>query len=99
MFTLNKKTKRLDQSMKKVPLRSQSTIDQVADEEFSQYKFVPRQYKIEYTDRDFKNREIQKRKNQYDSIISTDLQKKTLLLPLSSPLDSNGSQHFCEPPQ
>lgn len=71
--------------MRKMPLRSQSTIDQVANNEFSQYRFVPRQYRIEYTEEDFKKREAQKRKNQLDSIVSNDLQRKTLIFPLSSP--------------
>ena len=84
-LTLNKETRRLDQSMRKMPLRSQSTIDQVANNEFSQYRFVPRQYRIEYTEEDFKKREAQKRKNQLDSIVSNDLQRKTLIFPLSSP--------------
>ena len=59
--------------MKRMPLRSQSTIDQVADNEFSQYKFTPRHYKIEYSDEDAKKREVQKLKSQYDTIISGDL--------------------------
>ena len=54
--SLNKATKRLDKSIKKIPLRSQSTTDQIANEEFAQDRYVPRSYEIRYDDVTLKKR-------------------------------------------